>query len=207
MPDTVFGPLVTGASVERWAMDTLKLWTPEYLAWIERTTGRVPRSLPVPRSWVHATGADRWAEESLPSVLLVSTGLADPPMREGKGSYRAKYDLGVAVVVSAKDQAQTDELAKLYTTAFRLILLQHPSLGGHAAAVEWVDERYDALPGSDRRRTLSSGSLVFRVEVRDVAASRGGPMVPRDDPYSPYPDGPVVLTTEGDVQPTEEPSP
>src|SRR5690606_7735445 len=80
--DSIFGPIVTGADVERAALDTLKTWAPEYLAWVERATGREPGSLARPRSWVNSTSIDRWPEEQLPSVLLLSTGLAEEPARD-----------------------------------------------------------------------------------------------------------------------------
>ena len=201
--DEVFGPLVTGADVERAALDTLKLWTPEYLAWVERKTGRTPRSLPAPRSWVTASSAERWVEEQLPSVLLLSTGLAEPPRPDGRGIYTATFALGLAVVVSARDAEAVNELAKLYTATYRKLLLDRSSLGGLADGVEWVDERYDALPGDPkRRRQLASGQVVFRVEVPNVVSAGAGPATPRTDPYpTPYPDAPQVATADVRVQP------
>ena len=203
MADSIFGPIVTGADVERAALDTLKLWTPEYLAWVERATGREVGSLPRPRSWVASISIDRWPEEQLPSVLLLSTGLAEEPARDGRGVYRAKFALGLAVVVSARDRRETDDLAKLYTAALRAALLHNQTLGGLAEAVEWVDERYDALPGDrQRRRQLAAGQAVFRVEVHDVVAVKAGPSAPRQDPYPPYPDPPLATDVCSVVRPT-----
>lgn len=199
-----FGPLTTGADVERWALDTLKTWTPEYLAWAERETGREPRSLQPPRSWVVSSEVERWAEEQLPSVLLLSTGLAEEPTRDGSGNVTAPFALGLAVVVSARDRASTDELAKLYTAVFRAILLHHPSLGGHADAVEWMDERYDVLPSRSKRQ-LAAGQVVLRIVVPNVVRELAGPSAPRDDPYSNYADSPLVATTTIEVRERSEP--
>lgn len=202
MSDAIFGPLVTGADVERWALDTLKTYTPDYLAWAERATGRAPRSIAQPRSWVTAADAERWPEEALPCVLLLSPGLADEPTREGRGAYTATFGLGLAVIVQDSTRSKVDELAKLYTAALRTILLQHPSLGGHADAVEWADERYDSVPVEGKRRQLAAGQAVFRVAVPNVAAT-GGPRAPSADPYTPQPDPPQVATTEVVVEAKE----
>lgn len=199
-----FGPFLTGADVERAALATLKLWTPEYLAWAERETGRAPRSLPAPRSWVTSTGVDRWPEQQLPSVLLLSTGIGDEPARDGRGTYRAKFSLGLAVVVSAKDKAATLELARVYTATFRALLLQQRLGDFPCEAMEWAAESWDAVP-SDGKRQLAAGQLVLRADVRDVAQARAPRLVtPREDPYeTPYPDGPTVATTDVDVRPEE----
>lgn len=201
--ENIFGPLVTGSQVEAAALNTLKLWAPEYLAWVARETGRDPDSLTLPRSWVTSVDTDRWPEEQLPSVMLISTGLTGEPSRDGKGRYTAHFAIGLAVVVSARDRATTDELAKLYTAALRAILLQHQSLGGLAQAVEWVDERYDALPDGKSRRQLAAGQVVFRVQVSNVISGKTGPRVPRVDPTPDYPDT-LATTVEADVEATEE---
>lgn len=196
-----FGPFLTGADVERAALATLKLWEPEYLAWAERETGREPRSLPRVRSWVTSTGIDRWPEQQLPSVLLLSTGIADEPARDGRGSYRAKFSLGLAVVVSARDRAATEELARVYAATFRnLLLKQRLGQDFPCEAMEWAAESWDAIP--DPKRQLAAGQLVLRADVRDVSTARAPRLlVPREDPYeSPYPDGPTVATAGADVQ-------
>lgn len=201
MSDAIFGSLVTGTDVEQAALDTLQTWSPTYLAWVERHTGRAAQSVPAPRSWITSADFTRWPEEQLPSVLLLSPGLAEEPSRDGRGSIRAKFALGVAVVVSARDRAETDALAKLYVAAFRAAILQHPSLGGFAEGVEWLDERYDALPGDPkRRRTLAAGQLAFRVDVRGVVEPGTGPTSPSPTPYEPQPDPTVATSVEVDVQ-------
>lgn len=203
MPDDVFGNLVTGTDVEAAALSTLKLWAPAYMAWAERSTDRAPGSLPAPRSWVTASGVERWPEEQLPSVLLVSTGLAEPPSLDGSGSYRGTFALGLAVVVAARDRADADALAKLYVATLGAILLHKPSLGGLAAGVEWTDEKYDALPGDPaKRRQLAAGQAVYTVDVRDIRSGRGaGPLTPPDDPQAPAPDDPTVTSAELEIDP------
>lgn len=202
MPDSVFGPLISGGDVERAALETLKLWTPAYLGWAERLKGLPTRSIPAPRSWVTTDGVERWAEEDPPSVLLVSPGLAGPPDRDGRKGYRAHFSLGLAVVVKRRERPE--ELAKLYVATLSSILLHKPSLGGLAEGVDWLDERYDVI---DRKRQLAAGQAVFSVEVRDVRGVRSGPGAPPSDPYTPYPDPPLVGSTEVVVEAEEDPSP
>lgn len=204
MADLSFGPLVTGTQVEQAALETLQLWTPEYLAWVARQTDREPGSLIQPRSWTISTDTERWPEEQLPSVMLVSTGLTDEPSRDGKGEYTARFALALAVTVSAKDAASTDALCKLYTAALRAILVQHQSLGGLADAVEWVDEQYDVLSDTRNKRQLAMGQVIFRVQVGGVVSGKTGPMVPREDPLPPYPDT-LAEMVEAEVEATEEP--
>lgn len=201
MPDDLFGPLVTGTEVETAARATLQTWMPDYLGWLERKYDRANGSLITPRSWVSANDVDRWPEEQIPSVLLLSTGLANEPARDGANIYRAKFALAVVVIVSARDRAVTDELAKLYTAACRAILLHKPSLGGFATAVEWVDEEYDVLPDRNRRQ-LAAGRAVFRVEVPAVVRSKAGPSTPSPAPETPLPDEPTVTEPEVDLDPS-----
>lgn len=196
MSDELFGPLVTGTEVESAARETLQTWMPDYLAWLERKYDRAEGSLIAPRSWVSSGDIDRWPEEQLPTILLLSTGVSEEPDRDGSNIYRAKFAMGLAVVVSARDREGTDELAKLYTAACRAILLHHPSLGGLATAVEWVDERYDMLPSRNRRQ-LAAGQVVFRVAVSNVAKAKVGPITP-----SAVGPEPRVEETEIDVEPS-----
>lgn len=205
MPDEVFGPLVTGADVGRWALDTLKLWTPEYLAYAERAKGLPARSLPAPKTWVATSGLDKWPEDRLPCVLVLSPGLVDPPSRDGRGRYTADFGLGVAVVVSDRTEEDAQNLAQLYVAALRLLLVQKGRLGGHALATDWIDERFDSMP-PDRgaRRQLACGQAVFRVSVEAVVAkSPTGPTEARPDPYVPYPDRPRVASAEVELAPRE----
>lgn len=195
MSDRVFGELVTGLDVEEAARSTLALWMPDYLGWLERKYEKATGSLMQPRSWVSSGDVDRWPEEQFPSVLLLNTGLSGEPDKDGSGVYRARFALGIAVIVSARDRRVTDELAKLYIAAIRKILLDHPSLGGFARAVEWVDERYDILPSRNRRQ-LAAGQVVFRVEVGNVATAKMGPATPSEIPSEPPRDDPTIVETE-----------
>lgn len=199
-----YGPMIDGEQVESAALETLKLWLPSYVAAKERAMGLAPRTLPLvaDAGWAVSTDIDRWPGPVLPSVLLASTGLADKPSRDGKGMYRARFTLGVAVVVSARDARAANRLAKAYTAVLRTCLLQQSTLGGLASGVEWEDEQYDALP-SRKSDSLASGQVVLTVEVEDMGTARSGPRgTPPDDPYSgPPAPAPEVQSATATVTP------
>lgn len=161
----------------------LGTWMPTYIAEVERQSSLDPRSLPAIRSFTTRNEFTKWPEDQLPAVVVVSPGAAGEGIRkEGDGRYRVRWVVGVAVVASARDQATTNRLAKLYIAAARAAILQHASLGGFAEGVEWEDERYNDLPPA-QERTLSAAQDIFTVEVRDVLTAGSGPVDPVEDPY------------------------
>jgi hypothetical protein len=196
------GAVVTGRDVELAALALLQRWSGTYLAEMERQSGRAPASLPRVRGWATAADFETWPEDQVPRVLLVSPGLLGPPMADGNGTYRATWSLGLGVVVSAASMDETMVLAKLYTAALRVCLLQHQSLEGFAAGVEWLDESYDDLPSIDTR-SLGAGQAIFAVTVDDVSRRWGGPPTPSEPPTpdtAPLPTDPDVATVLIDVE-------
>lgn len=198
---SAIGPLVNGRDVELAALAVLKRWAGTYLAEAERQTGRTAGSLPRIRGWCTAADFEKWPEDQLPCVLLVSPGLAEEPLADGRGHYRAKFSLGVAVIVSTAYMDATAELAKLYTACCRAVILQHQSLEGFAAGVEWVDESYADLESIDTR-SLGAGQAVFAVEVDGIARRWNGPKTPGEPPdpdTEPLPSDPTVTTVDIDT--------
>jgi hypothetical protein len=206
---SIFGAIVTGADVEGWCLETLKQWSPTYLAELERQHGRTAGELQPVRAWVTVPSFDKWPEDQLPAVLLLSVGIAAPPLKRGDGRYRARWQMGLACICSARTQELSHELAMLYLAAHRAILLQRPSLGGHAAGINWLDENYDDLPLDDLR-SLSAGQAIFTVEVEGVVSGDAGPLSP-DQPLTPatdpWPDWPTAATVEVTVEGVEAPAP
>jgi hypothetical protein len=196
------GAVVTGRDVELAALALLQRWAGTYLAEMERQSGRVPGSLPRPRAWATAADFETWPEDQVPRVLLVSPGLLEPPKAAGQGTYRVTWSLGLGVVVSAATMDETMVLAKLYTAALRAALVQHPSLEGFAAGVDWLDENYDDLPSIDTR-SLGAGQAIFGIHVDDVSRRWNGPVTPSDPPTpdtAPLPTDPDVSTVLIDVE-------
>jgi len=188
------GPIVSGRDVELAALALLRRWSGTYLAEAERQRGYAPGQLPRIRGWATSSDFEKWPEDQLPCVLLVSPGLAEAPRPDGAGFYRASFSLGFAVIVSTATMEETAIKAKLYCAAHRACLLQHSSLEGFAAGVTWVDETYDDLDSIDTR-SLGAGQAIFSVEVHGFAARWNGPTTPSEPPdpdTDPLPTDPYV---------------
>jgi len=206
---SIFGPIVTGADVEQWCLEELRLWSCTYLSEMERQTGLPAGSLPDVRAWVTTPSFDKWPEDQLPAVLLISVGLAEPPLRDGSGSYRARWQIGLGCIVSARTQAEAHKLAMLYVAAHRALLLQRPGLSGHAAGVVWQDEDYSQLVYDDIR-TLAGGQATFTVEVEEVTTWGMGPLdtdQPLDPCHDPWPPLTTVQTHQETVEHYPPPDP
>jgi hypothetical protein len=188
------GPIISGRDCELAAISTLQKWISTYLAEAERQTGRTVGSLPRIRAWTTSPDFEKWPEDQLPAVLLISPGLVDPPLADGQGFYRVRFSMGLAAIVSTSQMDETAVLAKLYCATLRTCLLQHQSLEGFAAGVEWIDENYDDLPSIDDR-SLGAGKAIFAVEVRNISRRWNGPPTPSDPPTpdtDPIPPDPTV---------------
>lgn len=175
----IYGAFLDPSIIEKWVEDTMKIWAPAYVQEVKRQRGW--DDLPDIKGWSQMATLDKWPETQLPAFVLISPGLYDEPTRHGDGRYTARYSVATAVVCSGKDKLNTNKNAKAYSAVTRAVLLQHPSLGGHAAGITWLDERCDDLP-SEGSRTLGAGQNVFSVEVEGVIDASKGPANPPEDP-------------------------
>jgi hypothetical protein len=182
---SVFERILTGYDVEQWCLALLRRWSDTYLSEVERQHSLEPETLARVRAWVTTPSFDKWPEDQLPAVLLISVGLAEPPRRSGDGTYTARWQMGLGCVVSARTQELAHRNAQLFVGAHRDLLLQRPSLDAAAGArgVVWQDENYDLLAYDDIR-TLAAGEAIFTVEFDQVANSSAGPVTP-DEPLPP----------------------
>lgn len=194
---SLFDPIFVAATLEQAVIDTLVKWFPLYIREIERQEELPMGKVPIPRSYTTRRTFEKFAEDQLPTVIIVSPGLDGDPMQEGDGRYRAIWRMHVGVVVSTSSQVQTGYIAKLMGAAVRAIVLQQSRLGGIASGMEWYDESYDDLPDDDVSRSLGAATLSFRIEVDDVINRRSGP----DTTYIP---DPVPDTQPGDTWPQAE---
>lgn len=166
-------------------------WMTPYIAEVERQLGLDPETIPLIRSYVTANEFRKWPEEQTPGILVVSPGLTDPPLREGDGSYRGRFSLGVAAIAKGRTKEETQRNAKVYGAAVAGALIQHPSLEGFARGLEWRDQSYTDID-SDEGRTLASSQNIFQVEVSNLVLAFGGPVVSPEDPYEDPGDWPTV---------------
>lgn len=206
---SIFGPIVTGHDVEQWCLALLKRWTGTYLAEVERQAGLVAGDLARPRAYVITPTLDRWPEDQLPAVLLVSPGLAERPVKDGGGYYRARWEMAAACHVSARTELEAHAMAQRYTAALMRLFIQRPSLDGKANGVDWLEESYDQLD-HDSTRSLAVGFARFTVQADNIALANAGPATPSDplDPDTqPWPDWPLVETVDVDVENVDQITP
>jgi hypothetical protein len=218
MSENLFGPSLGKYDIEQAVTWTLQKWEVTYLAEIERRWedmygDAIVRSLPQIHTWTKRNKLEVWPEESLPLLLVVCPGLADEPAKEGRGRYRAKWRVSLAVIAGADTEENTQALVNMYGQAFRMLLLQRPSLdnafNGRVRGVEWINEQYDELPIETERSTAIC-RLDFNIEVGDVVSTRDGPVdpspdaVPEADPYEDPGDRPEVETVHVEAEPKED---
>lgn len=200
---SIFKNIITRQDVEIRVRDTIKTWIDSYLAEVERQNGLNVRQLPRPRSYTRRNEFERWPEDQIPAVIVISPGLTAPPVANGSGQFRGYWGVGVAVITEGQDTDNTRDLAGYYTAAIRALILQRPSLGGFAMGVTWEDERYDDISDVEMGRTLASGQVVFQVEVEDIVSTKAGPVTPDTPPVTPPDDSPtwpVATVVTADVE-------
>jgi hypothetical protein len=199
---TIFGRIISGADVEDWCEQLVRKWISTYLAEKEEQDGLRRGMLPRPRGWVTAPDVNKWPEDQLPAIIFASTGVPAPPRKGGDGRYRARWDMRVTTVVSASTERDSRRLASRYTAAIRVLFLQHPSLEGHAAGIDWPAEAYNEI-AFDEQRSLGHGTVALLIDVDDVTTANAGPATPSEtlDPdYQPWPEWPTVKTVDVDVE-------
>lgn len=206
---SIFGAIVDGGDVERWTLALLKRWLSTYLAETERQHGIVAGKTPRPRGWAIGPSFDKWPEDQVPGILVVSPGTSAAPIKDGGGYYRARWLLDVGALCSTRSQAETRAQAQLYGGAITDLLIQRPSLDDHAHGTLWLGLSYEDL-GYDDTRSLSAVRTRFTVEVEQVALANAGPTLPDEPldpdtlPWPPYVD---VETVDVVVENTPPPDP
>lgn len=203
---TIFGTIVTRTELENAAKLTIQTWISTYLAEVERQHSVVAGSYERPRSYTTTNDFERWDENQLPAIIIVSPGQSAPPEKQGDGKYRTTWALGIGVVCSGNDEAETREMVDIYTAAIRTLLIQRPSLGQFASGLTYEDERYDEM-STAKRRSLQAGYVICSVKVDNVADASGGPITPSDPPVpatDPIPDWPIATSGKVGVQKVKE---
>lgn len=179
--DSIFGNIVPGVLLENAVMEIIHSWMPTYLQELERQLGWERGRIPSPRYYTTRNEFDSFPEDKMPMCVVVSPGLADPPTREGDGTYSADWAIGVGFAAQAKDADSSHAMATIYAAAGRALLLQHTSLGGVAHGIEWIDESYDDLV-TEENRTIRAAYNIYRVSIWDVVKKGAGPVAPTTPP-------------------------
>lgn len=203
----IFGDFLTDWQVEQAVISHLREWMPDYLPHTRRVGEAIREDefsdFPLPRSYsTTPREPERWKEEQLPAILLVSTGMIDTPRRDGDGLYRGKFSVGLGAICSAGEEEISKLLAGLYFAAAALILLDKPSLGGFAEGTTFHEPPQNDWLEAGRDRTLAARYAVFAVEVKGILEVTGGPAEHLEDPDVDPGDRPTPLTHEIELEKT-----
>jgi hypothetical protein len=202
---STFPDMMSGRHVEQAVIETCVKWGEEFVAEAERQFGIPARSVPVPEAGQFTTTSqtfEKWPEDATPAVLVLAPGLVGKPRREADRSLTAPVALGLGFLAGTGHGSDANrEMAQLYAAAYSELMLRIPltllgvPLG--VDSIEYVDERYNDIPGN-RERMLAAARLVFVVNVRNWRSLVGGP--PERDPRpDPYVDPPVEWPTVGSI--------
>jgi len=165
------GEILSGRRARNAVLDSLKLWLPTYLAHVARSDDFADFDVDLvamPKSWNDKRAIlDRWPQEQVPAIYVVSKGIADRPRVKADGSLTCKWVVGVAPVVESIDQESANALAELYGAAVMGALVQNPALGGPAEGCDFLAMKYDPVP-ADRSRSMAGADLAFLVTIPNV---------------------------------------
>lgn len=181
---SVFNTLLTASQLEQATIDTLVKWLPTWLREVERQLGVEVTSTPVPEHFSNRNSFDVLPGEKFPKIVAISPGLADTPLSDGNGRYRAVWRMGVGAAIAAETEPQANQWAKVYGAAIRGIMLGYPSLGGIAEAVRWIDELYEDLPIPNQNQLFKTAGVYFTIDCNDVVTRWSGPDNPNEEPYA-----------------------
>ena len=192
---TDFAHVVLVTDIETAVESTLKRWIGEYVRLVERQQGLTAGLKPLPKSWRVDTVAEKWPEDQLPSVMIISPGTFSEPQEDGSGEYYAWWSIGVGCLASAPDSQAARLNAAIYTAAIRDCLVNNQTLGGLAEGVTWLRESYN-LAEITSDRTLVGGIAEFSVRVASVVTWTSPATDPRSDPTPPWIVDPIVESTQ-----------
>lgn len=195
MASEVYGQILTEGDVRHAVEDTLKMWLPAYLGEVADQHSLDRGQLPDIRSWVNAPVFEEWPETQLPAVIVVTPGTNSAPEMLNR-MVTVDWSIGIAVIVSAKDQETTGDLIGMYAAAARTIMVQKGSLGGFAVESHFLAERFDEHPIPEQFRTLRTAVVSCGVTVAGMNSRYGGPVVPPVDPTADPDDWPTIATVE-----------
>lgn len=181
---SIYGNIKTEGDVRHATEETLRLWLPSYLGEVAAQKDLDRDTLPMIRSWKAVPTFDQWPEDQLPAAIVVTPGTNNVPERLNR-EFTVDWSVGVAVVVSAKDEVSTADLIGYYAAAVRVLMIQKGSLGGFAEETHWMSERFDEHPIPEQSRTLRTAMVMFSVTVAGMNQRYGGPANPGDPTEDP----------------------
>lgn len=203
LPDSIFGDFVLDEEVKQAVEDTIREWIETYLGLVERRVGLEPRSLPLPRGYVHSDEGtlSKRPENKLPCIAILAPGSGTlAPKADGEGRQRGGVVLNVAVIVSTKS-GSASLTASRYRKALELLLVHNPALGGVAADLFFRGWRNDDLKAEDGR-SIAAGVNVIEALIPNLSQAGAGLKTPLENPYEET-EGTVVTDVDVDLDPEE----
>lgn len=185
----IFGPSIDSADIEQAVQAHLRAWMPTEIAEMLRVKDaeleRWPNGVLPIRAYriSHLATPQKWPEDQLPTVVIGSPGETDRPRIEESGQVVAKFAAIVLCIAAGYDEADAMELARVYSSAARQAMLQHPSLGNRVSCTDMGPESNAPITkGVEATRHLHGCARPFEIEVEGVLDVFEGPAEPLPDP-------------------------
>jgi len=179
----VFGRIVVAAQIEQHVTEVLQNWFPTYIREIEAQNALPVGVIPPPANYTSRNSFDALAGELIPKCVVISPGLADTPLRDGSGWYRAQWQVGVGVATAQPTEEAAMMHTDIYGAAVRAIILQQVCSEDLISDVQFVNETYEDLPITNQVQLYRAAAVYFVVDVDNVVKRWGGPEEPDKDPY------------------------
>jgi hypothetical protein len=184
--DDVFGPIFDGSVLTRAVLATLKMWFPTYIREIEFQRGYTVGDIQAPKTYAERWRFDSYPDDKMPAVIVVSPGMASPPVKDGDGTVNGWWALGIGIIAAASTEENSERLAKVYGAAARLIMSQKGWLDEtwEFNGTQIIDETYIDVPDMEQSRTMRSAQIIAEVQVLNMWNLLDGPSAPTDPPGS-----------------------
>jgi hypothetical protein len=181
---SIYERIITDDQVEDAVMETLKKWLSTELRVIEEDLGLVAGHYQRPQSWGVHGDFDKFPEEAMPSVIVISLGAADVG-REGNKKIRTAYDIAVAVFASSTDFNKSRLFAYRLSGAAKAVMIHRQSLDGAldgtVRGVNHTGGQNGEMP-VDGERTVWASRQTYSVEVANTITMSAGPSAPDSTP-------------------------
>jgi hypothetical protein len=181
--DAQYGVSFSASTVEDQAELLIKSWIGEYLDyWKPKLASDYQRSMmKIPVNYTTRNRFESVKAEEVPKIVVLSTGLAGEPQRDG-ANISATWRLGVGIAVAAKTEEDANDLVKVYGAIIRDIFMHHPGILGVALDTRWIDEQYIDIPIDDAIMQFKAANEWFEVTIPIVVQKWMGPKaVPEED--------------------------
>lgn len=199
---SIFGPIVSDDMIEDAVTFTLKKWVPTSMRVLEEQLELEVGHYLRPRSWEVHGDFDKFPEELMPAVVVVSIGTDDTPVKRGNRMYEARWNIAVADFASSTDLTKSRRMSYRLGAAIRAAMTWRQSLDGQLdgriVGVDWTGSRNGEFPVNGER-TVWGTRQTFSLTIENLMQFGGGPPAPDalpPDEELPLPEWEVVPDRE-----------